>query len=191
MKTSLSFSLIFLITLAFNSRPSSAAAVNHTATSAETDFILTGCNTSTVLYQKLCLKSLSPYARVVNKNTTMLARVAIIISLKKANSVAAYVGNNSLQHNSEILKECSGHLKDSLYEIQRSVKQMKELVGGSAAMMVNNVQTWMSAAETDQDNCLDGTRSYAKLQAQVKTLKMFTSNALALVNAYAEKIANP
>ncbi|VFQ66513.1 unnamed protein product [Cuscuta campestris] len=198
MKNSLLLSIIFLFTLAANSTPPSSAAARAAPTKDQTDFVATLCNTTTVLYRKLCRESLSPYAAVVDKNTTVLAHVAVVISLKKANAVAAYVENVTT---STALKECSGHLRDALHEMRRSLRQMKRLAGGGGAAerkkkmatreLVSDVQTWMSAAETDQDNCLDGARVNADVQGQVVALKMLTSNALAMVNAFAGKVAGP
>ncbi|KAJ0094197.1 hypothetical protein Patl1_15487 [Pistacia atlantica] len=59
--------------------------------------------------------------------------------------------------------------------------------------LMSNVQTWMSAALTDQETCTDGFDDVADgpVKADVVNraayVKKLTSNALALVNSYAEK----
>lgn len=62
-----------------------------------------------------------------------------------------------------------------------------------AMWSVSNVQTWMSAALTDEETCTDGLKEadggvrrrrgvVVKVGSRVGVAKEFTSNALALVN---------
>ncbi|KAA8521899.1 hypothetical protein F0562_012787 [Nyssa sinensis] len=85
------------------------------------------------------------------------------------------------------LLDCVELLSDSVDELQRSVEEMGRR-GGSK----NDIQTWVSAALTDHDTCMDGFAGKA-VNGNVKTvvrrhiLKVahLTSNALALINNYA------
>ncbi|KAJ4829360.1 hypothetical protein Tsubulata_024241 [Turnera subulata] len=58
---------------------------------------------------------------------------------------------------------------------------------------MSNVQTWMSAALTDEETCTDGFEDVedgsvkAEVCNRAAVVKKFTSNALALVNTYAAK----
>ncbi len=83
-------------------------------------------------------------------------------------------------------------------EIRGSLKQMRQLgaagAGGvSFRFQMSNVQTWMSAALTDEDTCTDGFEDVADgplktdVCDRVGKVHKFTSNALALVNSYVEK----
>ncbi|KAE8719259.1 21 kDa protein [Hibiscus syriacus] len=65
----------------------------------------------------------------------------------------------------------------------------------SFRFQMGNVQTWMSAALTDEETCTDGFEDVGDgpLKAAVcegGNVKKFTSNALALVNSYAENGTN-
>ncbi|RAL48101.1 hypothetical protein DM860_017892 [Cuscuta australis] len=198
---------IFTLLLLHAPPPSTAALANPTTASAPyTDFILKSCQNT--LYPDTCYASLSGYASAVRGNVARLARVAISVSLNHAKSMTTYVGNDNLSPLAEgggehravaAICDCSSTLSDSVDQIQDSLQQMKQL-GGSAedlAFQLSNVLTWMSAAETNEDTCVDGFDNVAdgSLRSDVYDgvvkVKQLTSNALALVNAFANKVAKP
>nr|GMD13703.1 21 kDa protein-like [Ipomoea batatas] len=78
-----------------------------------------------------------------------------------------------------------------------SLKKAKRMAAYELRFQLSNVQTWMSAAETNEDTCVDGFDDVAEgpLKSDVYDgivkVKQVTSNALALVNAFANKIAIP
>ncbi|XWS34464.1 hypothetical protein CRYUN_Cryun21dG0040700 [Craigia yunnanensis] len=166
-----------------------------------TDFIRTSC--SATLYPDLCYTSLSGYSNAIQQDPASLARIAIGVSLSKARHLAAYVSNLSREADygadpraSAALHDCFSNMDDAVEEIRGSLKQMRQVVGpGSESFrfQMGNVQTWMSAALTDEETCTDGFEDVA--EGAVKTevcekagkVKKLTSNALALVNSYAEK----
>ncbi|KAJ9554270.1 hypothetical protein OSB04_018315 [Centaurea solstitialis] len=170
--------------------------------SNDTDYIRTNCNTTR--YPQTCFKSLSGYAASVHRDPVRLARVAIHVSLEKATHMATYV--NGISHRkkplnaseSAAIKDCSSVFGDAVDEIRRSHKEMKCLgcTGVSLRFQLSNVQTWMSAALTNEDTCTDGLEEVpvgsglkADVCGRVVTVKEVTSNALALVNRYAETIS--
>ena len=63
----------------------------------------------------------------------------------------------------------------------------------SFGFQMSNVQTWMSAALTDEDTCTDGFEDVANgslksdVCDRVTKVHKITSNALALVNSYVAK----
>ncbi|XVE74666.1 hypothetical protein DITRI_Ditri12bG0035500 [Diplodiscus trichospermus] len=168
------------------------------------DFIRTSC--SATLYPDLCYTFLSGYANTIQQDPARLARVAIGVSLSKARHLAVYVSNLSHeadygadQRASAALHDCFSNMGDAVDEIRGSLKQMRQLVApGSESFrfQMGNVQTWMSAALTDEDTCTDGFEDVAEgpMKTEVceraEKVKKLTSNALALVNSYAEKGTN-
>ncbi|GAV58493.1 PMEI domain-containing protein, partial [Cephalotus follicularis] len=166
------------------------------------DFIRTSC--AATLYPELCYTSLSSYANAIQENPARLARVAIHVSLFKARLMAMYLSNQSRQADygadpraAAALHDCFSNLGDSVDEMRGSLKQMRLLgessSSGSFRFLVSNVQTWMSAALTDEDTCTDGFEDVADgamkedVCDRVANVRKFTSNALALVNSYADK----
>lgn len=79
-----------------------------------------------------------------------------------------------------------------------SLKQMRRLAGSRGGdelrFEMSNVQTWMSAALTNEDTCTEGFKGVAdgpvKMDVCERAAKVaeVTSNALALVNSYVSKI---
>ncbi|KAF3971857.1 hypothetical protein CMV_004591 [Castanea mollissima] len=174
-----------------------------TPTTNGTEFIRTSCGTT--LYPDLCYHSLSRYASAVQQSPGQLAKVAIGVSLSKARRMAAYVSTLARQAEygadrraTAALHDCSTNFGDAVDEIRGSLKQMRQL--GAAGLGVesfrfqmSNVQTWMSAALTDEDTCSDGFEDVAdgSLKSdvcdRVTKVHKITSNALALVNSYVAK----
>ncbi|XP_050233662.1 21 kDa protein-like [Mercurialis annua] len=177
-----------------------ATADDPTAQSNSTNYIRTNCGTT--LYPDICFSSLSRYASAIQQNPRRLAHVAIGVSLSRARHVAAYVSNLSREADyssdhraAAALHDCYSNFGDAVDEIRGSLKQMRQLgAAGSSAeafrFLMSNVQTWMSAALTDEDTCTDGFEDVAdgEVKSEVceraAVAKKFVSNALALVNSY-------
>lgn len=171
-----------------------------------TDFIRTSCNST--LYPEICYSTLSRYASTIQQDPAQLASVAIGVTLSKARRMANYVSNISRQADygpdqraAAALHDCFSNFGDAVEEIYGSLKQMRQIrsAGTSRAsfrFQMSNVQTWMSAALTDEDTCTDGFEDVADGQMKeevcdrVEYVKKLTSNALALVNRYAENGMN-
>lgn len=191
---------LVLATLIFRLQPVPTVGYpDPTTTTDATDFIRTSCGTT--LYPDLCYTSLSRYANAIQQNPAQLAKVAIAVSLAKAKHLASFVSNVSRHadygtdpRTASALHDCFSNFGDAVDEIRGSLKQMHQ-VGAAGAdsfrFQMGNVQTWMSAALTDEDTCTDGFEDVR--DGEVKTevchrvakAKKFTSNALALVNSYA------
>ncbi|XP_068331956.1 pectinesterase inhibitor 7-like [Pyrus communis] len=192
--------LTFLFFLLFHPIPTVGSPSN------DTEFIRTSC--ATTLYPDLCYTSLSRFASAVQDNPAQLAKVAIGVSLARARSMAAYVSNISRQADygadsraASALHDCFSNFGDAVDEIRGSLKQMRQLIatavsgGGSSSFrfQMSNVQTWMSAALTDEETCTDGFDDVedgplkTDVSNGVENVKKVTSNALALVNRVAEK----
>ncbi|OIV95360.1 hypothetical protein TanjilG_14514 [Lupinus angustifolius] len=168
-----------------------------------TDFIRRSCNTT--LYPDVCFTSLSRYANAVQQNPGQLARVAISVTLSKVHRVVSFVSNltrvadySGDSRAASAIHDCFTNLDDAVDEIRGSLKQMRRIGAsgsgeGSFLFQMSNVQTWMSSALTDQETCTDGFEDVedgtVKTQVcdRVSNVKKFTSNALALVNSYANK----
>ncbi|KAK8481547.1 hypothetical protein V6N13_124523 [Hibiscus sabdariffa] len=170
----------------------------------DTDFIRASC--SVTLYPHLCYSSLSGYADAIQQDPARLARIAIGVSLSKTRHIVAYVSNLTREAEyradpraTSALRDCVLNMDDAVDEIDSSLNEMRGLVvpvSESFRFQIGNVQTWMSAALTDEETCTDGFEDVA--EGPLKTavckravkVKKLTSNALALVNSYAQKGAN-
>ncbi|CAI9775128.1 unnamed protein product [Fraxinus pennsylvanica] len=168
-------------------------------TASNTDFIRTSCEAT--LYPELCCNSLVPYANAVQQDPSRLARIAISVSLTEAKLIPAYVSN--LTHQVEngtggntrevnALHDCVTVFSDAVEQIRSSLKQLGRLgsPGPTFVFQVSNVQTWMSAALSNEETCTEGFGDVpdgpikSDICNRVVKVKEMTSNALALVNSY-------
>jgi pectinesterase inhibitor-like protein len=90
------------------------------------------------------------------------------------------------------MKDCVEVLGDAVDQLQRSIGEMGKLKGSNFQMFMSDIQTWVSAALTNEDTCTEGFAGNA-MNGKVKTIvrgrivnvAQLTSNALALVNQFA------
>ncbi|KAG8382728.1 hypothetical protein BUALT_Bualt05G0107500 [Buddleja alternifolia] len=195
------FLIIISLTAASAATFSSAPAPAPAPAASATEFIRTSCVTT--LYPETCYHSLSGYANAVQQDPARLALVAVGLSLSRATSMTLYVANLSRQagYGSDpraagALHDCFSVFGDAVDQIRGSMKQMRRLTGSGEELrfQMSNVQTWMSAALTNEDTCTDGFSGVAdgplKMDVCDRTTKVkeVTSNALALVNSYVAKV---
>ncbi|KAM0019965.1 putative pectinesterase [Helianthus debilis subsp. tardiflorus] len=164
--------------------------------SYEPEYIRTSC--STTRYPETCFSTLSKYSGAVQHDPSLLATAAIHVALTNATRMAFYVSKVSRHNTTEsaAIHDCASVFGDAVDEIYKSHKEMKRLgwTGESVRFQLSNVQTWMSAALTNEDTCTDGFEDVAdsgvktKVLDRVVAVKEVTSNALSLVNSYADTI---
>ncbi|KAK9147991.1 hypothetical protein Scep_006748 [Stephania cephalantha] len=167
-----------------------------TLTSKTTEFIKNSCGVT--MYPKLCYKSLSAYASSINKSPAQLANVALSVSLMCARSTSTFVSQLSKRgdlkpREAAAVRDCVENIGDSVSELQESLEEMRHLRGGRFEFnhKMTNIQTWVSAALTNEDTCMDGFEgddeangSSVKnmVRSNIKNVAQLTSNALALIN---------
>ncbi|XP_058104601.1 21 kDa protein-like [Magnolia sinica] len=190
--------LSFLLSLLLLAGSTSLAASSPVRTSS-TNFIKASCGTT--LYPALCVQSLSVYANSIQQSPRQLAQAALSVSLARARSASAFVSKLSRSNGMQprdlaAMKDCVENMGDSVDRISQSIRELGRVGrsgSGSFQWHVSNVQTWVSAALTDENTCVDGLAGPAKdgnLKAAVKGrvvhVAQVTSNALALVNRFAD-----
>ncbi|XP_044467644.1 21 kDa protein-like [Mangifera indica] len=191
-----STSLLLLLSLLFFTTTAMAAAT--TKRSADTTFIKTSCKSTT--YPALCVQSLSTYASTIQKSPRQLALTALSVSLTRAQSTKSYVTKlkkfKNLKHREvEAIADCLEEMGDTVDRLSKSVQELKHMgqaKGQDFLWHMSNVETWVSAALTDENTCVDGFAGKAlngkikdSIKAQVVNVAQVTSNALALINKFA------
>ncbi|KAL8142071.1 hypothetical protein V2J09_015103 [Rumex salicifolius] len=197
--------LLLLISISLHAPPAFAdpTAPAPAPSTTDFDFIRESCNLT--LYPDVCYTSLSRYATSVSRSTAEIARAAVSVSLCETRLASAYFSN--LTRGSDpaasdcraALRDCSSTLSSAASEIRGSFKQMSQLRANDAGarqirFQISNVQTWMSAALTNEDTCTDGFESVSdgplksEVCDRVAIVRKLTSNALALVNFYASTV---
>lgn len=199
-------SLLFLLlcTAASASASASASATPSSAdaasAAANARFINASCAKTT--YQELCVESLTPYAsRIPPKNLQKLSQTALKLSVLYANNTAAFISKVlKIKHVNKKISaaaaDCLENVGSSVSRLQQSLRELKhtdpkQRYSPPFKWHMSNVETWVSAALTGADTCLDSF-SDRELNGKVKDLVQkrvvhtgqVTSNALALVNHF-------
>ncbi|XP_065858895.1 pectinesterase inhibitor 10-like [Euphorbia lathyris] len=161
----------------------------------DTQYIKTSCNSTN--YPKLCYHSLSIYASTIKTSPKLLADAALNVTLKATSSTSRLMKRISRRHGlshrvSAAVADCVEVVGDSVFELQRSIGEMGHAKDPNFYQVMDNVQTWVSAALTDDDTCVDGfagdSMKWGKVKSVIRKhivkISHYTSNALALLNVY-------
>ncbi|TKY66907.1 21 kDa protein [Spatholobus suberectus] len=165
-----------------------------------TDFIKSSCESTS--HPIACVQSLLRYANMICQSEQQLTIKALSVSVSKTRSCASFVkemgpvkGMKPIEHNA--VRDCIEFMDDSVDRLSQSVRELRLLgkaEGKDFAWHMSNVQTWVSAAMTNQKTCLDGfdgphvdANLKAAIRPKVVDVSQVTSNALELVNHFASK----
>ncbi|CAL5359903.1 unnamed protein product [Camellia sinensis] len=184
------------ILLQFTAYMPSCLANKPIPTNANTDFIKKSC--AITLYPQLCYDSLSIFADKIKTSRKNLATFAISVTLSAAQATSDFMTKLSKSPGlspveASALADCVELSGNSADELSRSLKEIANTNFGDPnfGRQINDVQTFVSAAFTDFDTCLDGFSKKAsgqvktKVGTQVLNVEHLTSNALAFINSYA------
>ncbi|KDP25617.1 hypothetical protein JCGZ_20773 [Jatropha curcas] len=196
----LCYALVAILTLQFSTHINSIEPSKPLPNNTNTQYIKTSCTNTT--YPRLCYHSLSIYASKIKTNPKLLTNIALNVTLKATKSTSRLMKRLSRIHGlkrreAAALVDCVEVVGDSVYELQRSIGEMGQAEGSKFAQVIDDIQTWVSAALTDDDTCMDGFSEVSmnrkvKIIARKHLLKIahLTSNALALINNFASSHNN-
>ncbi|GKV33772.1 hypothetical protein SLEP1_g42232 [Rubroshorea leprosula] len=187
--------LVTLISLTFFLNLSSAA--RPISPHPSTEFIKTSCSSTT--YPKLCISSLSTHANLIQTSPKLIAHTALNVTLATAKATSVMMVNLSKSQGMkpkevEAMQDCLEELSDTVDELRKSIGEMGQInnKGSDFGMLMSDIQTWVSAALTDESTCSDGFGGKAMngkvkttLRLKIMNIAHLTSNALALINRYA------
>lgn len=194
-KTSLLLVSIFVLSVAITGNSSATPRP-----SAASNYVKASC--SSVTYPQLCVKSLGDYSSKIQNNPHQLALTALSVSLDGSNSAQTFVKNlgkfKGLKKREYAgIRDCLEEIQDTTERLQKSIKEMSDMTkyrGSDFIWHMSNVQTWVSAALTDENTCLDGFagraldgKTKSAIRARIVNVAQLTSNALALCNSFASK----
>ncbi|KAI4332642.1 hypothetical protein L6164_017534 [Bauhinia variegata] len=185
-------SFLFIV-LAYSSIISPAQATERPYQEASTQFIRTSCSTTT--YPRLCFSSLAKHASFIQTNRVLLTGTSLNVSLDSAKATSFLMSTLSKRLGMKpreiaAMKDCVEEISESVDELRRSIDEMGHLRNSNFDVTMNDVQTWVSAALTDENTCADGfqgTNGNVKttVRGRIVQVAQMTSNALALINQLA------
>ncbi|CAI9771842.1 unnamed protein product [Fraxinus pennsylvanica] len=200
-RATLTLSLIFVSLFFVPTKIESAkVAATDPATDPATNFIKASCRATT--YPVVCVQSLSIYAPSIQRSPRQLVQTALSVSLERAESTKTFVSRLTKfrglkPRERAAIKDCFEEMSDNVDRLSKSIKELKSMGtarGKEFIWHMSNVETWISAALTDDSTCLDGFsgralngRIKSSIKGRMTNLAQVTSNALALCNHFGEK----
>ncbi|KAK9665657.1 hypothetical protein RND81_14G127000 [Saponaria officinalis] len=188
--------LYFLIMLVFAPNLNPTQAIRPESNPTDTEFIKTSCKVAT--FPDLCYHSLSTYASDIQASPKLLANTALSVTIASTQTALDTVSKLSKAHgmlsrDGEAIRDCLEVLGDAVEELQKSITKMGKIENNKKfEFMINDIQTWVSAALTNEDTCMQGFEEkgiFGKtkniIRGNIVNVCHLTSNALALVNNYA------
>ncbi|KAJ9548118.1 hypothetical protein OSB04_020661 [Centaurea solstitialis] len=158
-----------------------------TTPSSLPDLITSSCQHAT--FPKVCLHTLSLSSATTPKE---LAQAAIKVSISRASKASSYLSTlqkeaNNNKREKGAVKDCAGQISESVDELRKTLGELKELRRGTFRWQMSNAETWVSAALTNEDTCLDGFKEIdgkvrSDVRRKVTNVAKVTSNALYLIN---------
>ncbi|CAN6298839.1 unnamed protein product [Urochloa humidicola] len=179
---------------------------------AAAGFVRTWC--AGTEYPALCDATLSPYAAAVGASPARLSWAALNVTLGGARAstraMKAMAGGHLLAPESaEAARDCVSMLGDAEGLLEQAAEAMARLgkeepsgagqeasSGRDVRFEVDSVQTWASAALTNDDMCLEGFKGEAAggggvreaVRGHIGGVVHLTANALGIVSAMAKQI---
>ncbi|KAL8530966.1 hypothetical protein ACS0TY_007834 [Phlomoides rotata] len=163
------------------------------------DYVEEAC--SVTRYHDLCVRSLTPFANTAKDNPSIWARAGVSVTIREAKAVAQYLKTLTINHRklggryANALSDCVDSFQTALDNLHMSLDVLRKLSATATEFtsQVEDVTTWVSAALTDEDTCLDGFEEDRRAEKRLRNLMIsrvsntsyLTSNALALVNKLA------
>ncbi|KAK7263842.1 hypothetical protein RJT34_31439 [Clitoria ternatea] len=196
--------LIISLVVILASSLTTHSAIEKPYQEASTVFIRTSCSSTT--YPRLCYASLVKHADLIQTDRVLLTGAALNVTLASAKSTSAMMSTLAKSRGLQprevaAMKDCVEVLGDSVDELRRSIDEMNHLKPSNFELTMGDVQTWVSAALTDESTCTDGFQGSAAttedanndikstVRGRVVQVAQLTSNALALINQLANSHA--
>ncbi|XP_076955392.1 pectinesterase inhibitor 3-like [Bidens hawaiensis] len=119
------------------------------------DLVQSSCMHAT--FPKVCNHTLSIYNGPVT-TPHELALAAIRVSISQATKTSIYllgIRKETDQREKGVVNDCASQIADSVDDLRKTLGELKELRRGTFRWQMSNAETWVSAALTDEDTCLD------------------------------------
>ncbi|KAK1558955.1 hypothetical protein Q3G72_008681 [Acer saccharum] len=163
----------------------------------ENSYVQDAC--SVTQYRDLCVHSLASFSNTAKRSPSKWARAGVSVTIGEAKTVNQYLirlKNHYYKRlrgrNRAALLDCMETFQDTIDQLHKSLGILRKLSTANFESQMGDLTTFMSAALTDENTCLDGFEGQRGGGAQVNLLKnrvlnatYLTSNALALVNKLA------
>lgn len=140
------------------------------------------------LYPATCISSLSSYPSSSNAGPKELANLAVMVALDEAKKASDWIQKTYESTHNMALLECVELMNSTIEQLNSSSAIVQSSDLASLQDETGDVQTWLSASQTNLDTCLDGLETMApsdqvkaQVQSTLNNLTEIASNSLAIV----------
>ncbi|CAK9159541.1 unnamed protein product, partial [Ilex paraguariensis] len=131
------------------------------------------------------LSSYSGPANTPNELAQAAVKVSLSLALRASNDLAKLRSQSKREKGA--LDDCVQQMGDSVDELSKTLSELKHLHRGTFQWQMNNAETWVSAALTNEETCLDGFKEVggkvrSDVNHKITNIARVTSNALYLIN---------
>lgn len=140
------------------------------------------------LYPATCISSLSSYPSSSNAGPKELANLAVMVALDEAKKASDWIQKTYESTHNMALLDCVELMNSTIEQLNSSSAIVQSSDLASLQDETGDVQTWLSASQTNLDTCLDGLETMApsdqvkaQVQSTLNNLTEIASNSLAIV----------
>ncbi|XP_028753646.1 pectinesterase 3-like [Neltuma alba] len=171
-----------------NSGPPESPSTPSTANTGLDASIRTVCNVTR--FPASCYSSISPLTTSLQNpnDPESILKLSLRASHNELSKLSSSLRTLASTSNAAAITDCKDHIDDALSRLNDSLLAMNVSPGDKALTdaKISDIQTWISAAVTDQETCLDGleeTESAAQgeMKQKMQRSREYTSNSLAIV----------
>lgn len=152
-------------------------------------YVRNACSVTT--YRDLCIRSLASFSTIAKTSPSKWARAGVSVTISQVKSANQYLNNLNKQgrmngRNRVALLDCIEGFENALDELHKSLAILRKISARNFDKQMGDLNTFMSAALTDENTCLDGFAGrngsrVTLIKTRVLNSTYFTSNALDLV----------
>ncbi|CAN0889025.1 Pectinesterase inhibitor 6 [Linum grandiflorum] len=170
------------------------------SSSSSSSYVEQAC--SVTKYKAICIHSLASFSRTAKSSPSKWARAGVSVTLSESSNLTRFlthlfVHSSSSQfrsgsRNRAALSDCVECFHDAVDSLHLSLGVVRNLEVANFDAQMEDLTTWLSAALTNGDTCLDGfvedgghKSEVEMVKGRVRRVGYITSNALALVNRLA------
>ncbi|CAA3014460.1 putative pectinesterase/pectinesterase inhibitor 26 [Olea europaea var. sylvestris] len=144
-------------------------------------------------YPDSCFSSISSLNKPLTANPLNFFNLSLQATVQELSNLTSLpkelISKSNDKPAESALKDCVGLFDDAVSQLNRSFELMKVGPGEKVLtdMKISDIQTWISAAMTDQDTCLEGIGEMGstvpnEFKVKVQTSQESMSNSLAILN---------
>ncbi|KAL4360533.1 hypothetical protein GQ457_04G036630 [Hibiscus cannabinus] len=136
-------------------------------------------------YPEACFTDLSSLKATKNPDPESFLDLSLRVSITHLSNLVSSIKSLNDLHSQPGLEDCLTLFDDALSRLNDSVSAMNARMG-LCKKKTSDIQTWISAAMTDQDTCNDGLEEMGwtggdEVKSRARSFKESVSNSLAIV----------